>query len=694
MLLALVLVAWVTYADRASEIEQITGSRTKVVWARSITGICERDVTTANYALMGFDTYTGNRHEIVAGPVNCANPWITPDGRRVVYSDWPANEVHIVDWTGQNRRHLLSGFGLAVWADPKTGVEWVYVSDKAYGSSVHRYQIDDPEQSELVWDKTGVSIRFRVSADGTRAGGEFPWSSAGVITLPNGTFTKYSSGCNSMLAPDNSYRFFHMKGTHREIFMYDSGGLNQRKIMLNTAPGIDDASVWIPKWSSDARFLTISGPESVPDSKNDIYLGAFNEDFTDIVAWTRVTDTPDTIEIYAYAWLGPEPCIEFVPARVGFCVDSGQAGTLSERVAVTVHDGQAGGLTAQTGALWLTLDPGEDETGPYLDCIADPQGLAPGVYAASVVVTSGSFSEDYVVALEIGGPLRLSGVCVLPAEAYVPCSSSLQLRASGYDQFGDLFETAVEWSVSIGGFVSDSGLFTSDGTAGEFMVTARSSPDTSVLAKATVCVYRDVRVKEPHEGDVYSVGDTLWIAWDADTIAVRSVSIEVSLDNGRSWVLLNPEKTVNRGEPEWGHYWWVIPDSVSAAGSGVVTPAISTSCLARVSKYSDPSISGKSEGLFTIAGTSHTMPWRTQASGSVRSFRIRVHNGVPVVEFSEALPEYCIEVYDMAGRIVACSAGAPCARFTLRDLRLGQGTYIVRVIGGPHVLWARLHLYR
>lgn len=118
----------------------------------------------------------------------------------MVYSDVPNNKVYIVNWDGTEKKELASGFGCCVWADPRDGTEWVYIANKVMGEEVDRCQIDNMTVREPVW-RGRTSNRFRVSADGKRAGGEFPWSAAGVAYLPNRGWRQYGSGCNSMISP-------------------------------------------------------------------------------------------------------------------------------------------------------------------------------------------------------------------------------------------------------------------------------------------------------------------------------------------------------------------------------------------------------------------------------------------------------------------------------------------------------------
>ncbi len=306
------LKAWVPPAPKEGLAKQLSdlvgGRRVKVIWTRGY-----RDT---GGPLMGFDTEEGKERVIVPAPAVCCNPWFSLDGNRILYSSVPAEQTsYVVDWDGKNLRKFISGrhfyiFGL--WRDPATGTDWVYVSDAtskeadaelaASGSqvtshtalSIYRYKLDDPSVRELVWNKAPVGIRTTISADGSMLVGEFPWPNCGLATVPNGTFRMIGQGCNANLAPDGSGLFFNLIGDHRTLTMYDKAGTAKAKISINTMPGNEKdpkRAVWRPRWSNEARLFTVQSADNGPDA--DVCVGEFNETFTGVKNWVRVTDTTD-----------------------------------------------------------------------------------------------------------------------------------------------------------------------------------------------------------------------------------------------------------------------------------------------------------------------------------------------------------------------------------------------------------------
>jgi len=299
----------------AATIEKLTGARTKIVWVRSVVdgkGHVDAD-DGIFYQLMVFDTHEAKERVLLPGPASCAYPWITGDGAHVVYTLLGgAGKVCVVDWDGTNRKELSDGFALTVWRDPASGIQWIYVGNnyaqKDYQYQNHstagitRYRLDNPSVKEPVWDKMVVEQRVALSGDGKRLGSGFPWPNQGVADLESGTWKQYGSGCLSSIAPDNSYRFFHMIGSHTEVIMYDDGGANRRTIPVNYKPG---GMFWSPKWTNHVRFLTVAGPLAAgfgyaPGSN--IHIGRFDEAFTKVEAWAQVSDGP-VRDTHGYAWI-------------------------------------------------------------------------------------------------------------------------------------------------------------------------------------------------------------------------------------------------------------------------------------------------------------------------------------------------------------------------------------------------------
>ena len=292
--------------DLAARIVEMTGARTKIVWAHQVKGNEKKwGSSSADFELVAFDTLEGKRRVILPGPASYGNPSITPDGSRVVFADVSNGKTYVVNWDGTNKKAIFDGFALCTWVDTRTGIQWVYGGKAEFQSPIHRYQLDNPEVKELVWSKVcSCSNGLQISADGTRMGSEFPHPNAGVAILPDGPWEHYGSGCEGCLAPDNSYRFFHMgeSAGHSGVMMYDAGGINKRMVPFDNYPGRGRQDSWNPRWSTDVRFLTVSSPNA--GEAQEVYLGEFDENFTRVPRWIQISDLPGQ-DVCSHAWIDP-----------------------------------------------------------------------------------------------------------------------------------------------------------------------------------------------------------------------------------------------------------------------------------------------------------------------------------------------------------------------------------------------------
>src|SRR5262249_33454952 len=157
---------------------------------------------------------------------------------------------------------------------------------------IRRFQIDNAQVEELVWDKTPVSTRwcgnFQLSADGTKAGGMFPWPETGVAELPNKSWQNFGNGCWTSLAGGGTDRFWKFDGAHRHVILYNAGNSGSSKVDVT----IEGAEVYHPRWSNLDRFMTLSGPYKEGKSAEsriseggkgvEIYLGRFSPKFNKI----------------------------------------------------------------------------------------------------------------------------------------------------------------------------------------------------------------------------------------------------------------------------------------------------------------------------------------------------------------------------------------------------------------------------
>jgi len=179
---------------------------------------------------------------------------------------------------------------------------------------IYRFPADKPEARELYWERTSSHIFLMFSADGTRACFEPSWSNIGQLKLTydakgkldqeKSTYKQFCGGCFPSLAPDNSYRLFSLEGDHRAITMCDADNANRRKIVVTgmLTESQKSRNTWLTRWSTHPRYLTIVAPAG-KDAQ--IWLGQFDEDFTKIEKWVRVSPEKGPQCWQSHAWIDP-----------------------------------------------------------------------------------------------------------------------------------------------------------------------------------------------------------------------------------------------------------------------------------------------------------------------------------------------------------------------------------------------------
>jgi len=132
--------------------------------------------------------------------------------------------------------------------------------------------------------------------------------------------------------------------------------------------------------------------------------------------------------------------------------------------------------------------------GDYSAMTVDPVDDCTFWYTTEYLKSSGSFNwSTWIASFKFpscnSAPQVLTTITVTPASASVPTGGTVQFNATGYDEFGNPMspQPSFNWSVSGGGTISSSGLFTAGSTAGgPFTVTATSGLIINGTASVTV----------------------------------------------------------------------------------------------------------------------------------------------------------------------------------------------------------------
>jgi len=301
-------------------VRALTGAATRVAWIQDSQDGRDPFAQGTRLRLMGLDTEDGRGERALLPDLGSyAKPIITPDGRRVLYSNRPERAVYLVDWDDGSRRRIADGFGLAVWQDP-AGTDWAYVGT-AYDDSefppyapVHRVRLDDPSVRALAWETPPIAEdNFQLSADGRLASGAYPWPYCGLGDLANREVSRKAEGCWPDLSPDNSYVLWVFDGSHRNLLMFSPDG-GRWTVSINSAPGMNGSEVYHPRWSNHPRVLAVTGPYTVGDDSNkirgggtgvEILLGRFSPDLRGIESWVQATHN-DRGDFFPDVWVKPD----------------------------------------------------------------------------------------------------------------------------------------------------------------------------------------------------------------------------------------------------------------------------------------------------------------------------------------------------------------------------------------------------
>lgn len=296
------------------KIEALTGNHSRLVWSRYVGESADSFVNGNQHQLWGIDTRDGlGVRVILKDKTNYSRPLISPDGKWIVYTNKHTERkgkkksfkpvIHRVNWQGEQDKELGKGFAVDVWQDPATKKVWVYTvnlipTDRSsmFADKLERFPVDAPEKRELVWKKTKISIdNIQLSLDGKRASCLFPWPDVGVIDLEKKEYWKNQHGCWPAMAPDNSYVAWVFDGSHKSVHLFADHGKKLSVVPINKGPGMEGKEMYHPRWSNDARFMTLTGPyKGATIGKSgkhaEVYIGKFDQQMKSVEGWVRVTD--------------------------------------------------------------------------------------------------------------------------------------------------------------------------------------------------------------------------------------------------------------------------------------------------------------------------------------------------------------------------------------------------------------------
>lgn len=318
-LLAVLSLATTGCVEGVDEVETFAGAHTRVVWVQDMSE-AGSDVFAVgkNLRLMGWDSHDGaGERAIVDGPTSLTRPLISPDGKRVVFSDTHSGKIFVVDFAGKNKKDLGKGFAVELWQDPNDQSMWIFGFDavplKNTNFPLWKMPISGGKK-QVVWSARPMSgDNVQLSRDGRVFGALFPWPKGGVGKLGSDQWKSLGRGCWTGLAPDNSQLFVLFDGAHRSFTMFDREGTSW-KIPIASDPAFRGFEAYHPRWSNHVRYFGLTGPYLGKGGKPggnqigaggksvEIFLARFAKDFKSVEAWHQVTKN-DRGDFYPDVWI-------------------------------------------------------------------------------------------------------------------------------------------------------------------------------------------------------------------------------------------------------------------------------------------------------------------------------------------------------------------------------------------------------
>lgn len=184
-------------------------------------------------------------------------------------------------------------------------------------------------------------------------------------------------------------------------------------------------------------------------------------------------------------------------------------------------------------------------------------------------------------------------------------------------------------------------------------------------------VVPDIAVSEPAAGAAYRVGEQLAVSYSAQCAVVPGVKMELSLDDGENFVVIEASGSLDCGEQTW---LWTIPDSVSNGSTGKRS-TVSNTCRVRVSNYMGAQ--QELSGLFAIQASQAVRAERLSPLAGTRPVTCRALGHGQLVVDAAVRGSYRVSVVTLDGHVAGTIDGNVPRVHTIEGL--SSGTYVVTV---------------
>ncbi len=486
------------------------GEHTRVVWIKQ--GEVRENDGFGKY-LFGYDSKL-DRLDTIATTLDTRSereggffrPVICSGGHRVVVADM--GKTYVINWDGTGRRLISEYQHSDAWKDPATGKEYVFVQttrgNGAPEGECIRINIDDPDdQLVLIKEKFGSSYIswYQASADGRLAVDFMPWAGGaegGACTVEEGALRQggykscHGNGCRSSVEVSNDYIWSKMHCCPHsgvQVFQYDfkepdpskrnrkiSGGTGKAMVEFNAAvpPGTDPREWGNPKFASKGKGVMcvvggLKGDRNLVES----FMHKFAPDYRSFTDWVQLTEGPGG-NVFPDVWIGVEatsPEIVLSSAKLHFYAYPGAGDPEPQTMTVQTPFGALNDVAVQEDAAWLTALVTQADDAHAIENRISVGSLGVGTQSATVTVSASNAEVSpatYVVELTIREPQEPHTITVSPAVTVVKAGGSVAFEAVILDQYGQPMvpQPAFSWSVSDGGAISSSGVFSAQATLG------------------------------------------------------------------------------------------------------------------------------------------------------------------------------------------------------------------------------------
>ncbi|MBD3392587.1 MAG: hypothetical protein GF418_10890 [Chitinivibrionales bacterium] len=235
------------------------------------------------------------------------------------------------------------------------------------------------------------------------------------------------------------------------------------------------------------------------------------------------------------------------------------------------------GMRAGTYSLqWLDIDDGSQQTTTENAADGENTFLAPsGIDGEVAVWIYGGSTEPSVP----------SSVSLTPSSVTIQTGATQQFTATVKDQYGQSMNgEAVVWSLGGGGSVSASGEFTSDGTEGEFTVTATAQSHAGLIANATVTVTADIPAPTANDQHVtVAMGQTAAVSLSISSSTSGPYAYTVTAPPAHGSVSLagnDATYTPDEGFSGSDAFTWIVTDQSTGKASNEATVSLTVQSAA------------------------------------------------------------------------------------------------------------------